>query len=55
MDDFLILNDDPVRNYKIKLVFIKLFMVGLQLDHFLIVINEMKSLPVSHVSPANCC
>jgi hypothetical protein len=58
VDDFLILNDDPIRIPKILSVFIKLFYSVTAIRSFSDSQNYqnsvMRTLSVSHVSPANC-
>ena len=53
-DDFLSLNDDPIRIPKIISVIIKLFYIGTAIRSFLTVKTAMRTLPVSQVSPVNC-
>ena len=54
INDVLIFNDDHIRILKIKFVFINFFIVGLLFSPFLIVIDAMRTLPVSHVPLVNC-
>ena len=53
-DDFLILNDDPIRIPTIISVFIKLFYTGTAIRSFSDSQNCKENLPVSHLSPVNC-
>jgi hypothetical protein len=54
IDDFLILNDDPIRIPKIVSVFIKLFYSETAIRSYLIVKTAVGTLPVSGVSTVNC-
>jgi hypothetical protein len=49
MDDFLVLNDGPIRIPKIISAFIKLFYSGTDTRSFLIVKTAMRNLPVFSV------
>jgi hypothetical protein len=53
IDDFLILNDDPIRILKLYQYLLSSFIVGLLLGPFLIVKTAIRTLTVSHVSPVN--